>query len=74
MLALPEHWLHEFYFLLYFAKIHIRLLHFKRAENCSAGPKGRLETAARQFLYDCWRGHDKCCYENAGKENDMHKY
>lgn len=62
MLALPEHWLHEkFYFLLCFVKIHIRLLHFKRAENCSAGPKGRLENTGRQFLYDCWRSHDKGC-------------
>lgn len=75
MSALPEHWLHEkLHFLLYFVKICIRLLRFRRAGNCSAGPKVRLENAGRQFLCDCCRGHDKGCYWNAGKETEVYKY
>lgn len=52
----------EAVFFAYFVKKCIRLLHFRRVENCSAGPKIRLENAGRQFLCDCWRGHDKGCY------------
>lgn len=64
----------NFIFLLDFGKIGIRLLHLQKGENCSAGTKGRLENAGRQYMYDCWRGQDGGCYSDAGKENEEHEY
>lgn len=47
----------NFRFLPYFGKIHMRLLHLQKAENCSAGTEGRLENAGGRYMDDSWREH-----------------